>query len=191
MMRAFIAYTIPDSFKRSLSEKTAELRRQHSDFRWTPEENLHITLAFLGDIDEMAIPLLAGILEEKVPTIPKINICTDQVFTLPRHKSANVFALGLSRGEEEITMMSHYIENRLNQLTQEGKYRFRPMEKRPFNTHLTLARKGREPIRLAKDEFKPIVIDSFIEAAVLFQSELTPKGAIYTPLKEFKMEREQ
>ncbi|GHV41228.1 hypothetical protein AGMMS49546_16690 [Spirochaetia bacterium] len=86
-------------------------------------------------------------------------------------------------------MMAHYIESRLDQFTQDGKYRFRPMEKRPFNAHLTLARKGREPIRLAKDEFKPIIIDSFIQAAVLFQSELTPKGAIYTPLQELNMER--
>jgi 2'-5' RNA ligase len=84
-------------------------------------------------------------------------------------------------------MMAHYIEDRLEQYTQEGKYRFRPREKRSFNAHLTLARKGREPIRLARDALKPIILDSFIEKAVLFQSELTSKGAIYTPLKEFKL----
>jgi 2'-5' RNA ligase len=84
--------------------------------------------------------------------------------------------------------MAHYIEDRLEQYTQEGKYRFRPMEKRPFNTHLTSARKGREPIRLARDELKPILIDSFIEEVVVFQSELTSKGAIYTPLREFKLD---
>jgi 2'-5' RNA ligase len=134
MIRAFIAYTLPYSFKRSRAEKTAELRRQHPDFRWTPKENLHITLAFLGDVDETAIPLLAGILEGIIPTTPQINICTNQVFTLPRHKSANVLALGLNRGEEEIKMIAYYIEDRLEQYTQEGKYQFRPMEKRPFNT---------------------------------------------------------
>jgi 2'-5' RNA ligase len=186
MMRTFIAYTLPDSFKHSLSEKTAEFRRQHPDFRWTPDENLHITLAFLGDGNETAILLLAEILEGIIPTLSKITICTNQVFTLPRHKSANVIALGFSQGEEEIRMTAHHIEGRLDQLTKEGKYQFRPMEKRPFNAHLTLARKGRESIRLTDSELKPIKIDSFIEKAVLFQSELTPKGAIYTPLIEFK-----
>jgi 2'-5' RNA ligase len=185
MMRVFIAYTLPDSFMQSLMLETAWLRKNHPDFRWTPEQNLHITLAFLGDIDEAGVPLLAEILEEKIPATPKINISTHKVFTLPRHGNANVLALGLSRGEEEIKMTAHYIEGRMEQFTDEKRYSFRAMEKRPFNAHLTLARKGKAPIRLTQDELRPIRIESFIDKALIFQSELTPRGAVYTPLKEF------
>jgi 2'-5' RNA ligase len=86
--------------------ETAVLRKNHPDFRWIPEQNLHITLAFLGDIDEAGVLFLTEILEEKVPATPKIKICTHKVFTLPRHGNANTFALGLSCGEEEIKMMA-------------------------------------------------------------------------------------
>jgi 2'-5' RNA ligase len=189
MMRVFIAYTLSDSFKQSLMLETAAFRKNHPDFRWIPEQNLHITLAFLGDIDETGVPLLTEILEEKVPAIPKIKICTHEVFTLPRHGNANVLALGLSRGEEEIKMMAHYIAGRMEQFTNERRYSFRAMEKRPFNAHLTLARKGKAPIRLTQDELRPIPIESSIEKAVIFQSELTSKGAIYTPLKEFFLKK--
>jgi 2'-5' RNA ligase len=185
MMRVFIAYTLSDSFKHSLMLETAALRKNHPDFRWTPEQNLHITLAFLGDIDEAGVPLLTEILEEKVPRTPKIKICTYKVFTLPRHGNANVLALGLSRGEEEIKMTAHYIEGRMEQFTNERRYSFRPMEKRPFTVHLSLARKGKTPIRLTQNDLRPIPLESFIEKAVIFQSELTSKGAVYTPLKEF------
>jgi 2'-5' RNA ligase len=77
----------------------------------------------------------------------------------------------------------------MEQFTNERRYSFRAMEKRLFNAHLTLARKGKAPIRLTQDELKPIPIESFIEKAVIFQSELTSKGAIYTPLMEFFLKK--
>jgi 2'-5' RNA ligase len=189
MMRVFIAYALPDAFRQSLMRGTAALRQHHPDFRWTPEQNLHITLAFLGDIDEAGVSLLSELLEEKIPAAPAIQIRTGKVFTLPRHGNPHVLALGLSRGEEEITMTARYLAGGIARFTNEGRYPFRVMENRPFNAHLTLARKGNAPVRLTGDEAGPIPLESFIEKAVIFQSELTSKGAVYTALKEFSLHK--
>jgi 2'-5' RNA ligase len=98
-----------------------------------------------------------------------------------------VLALGFDRGHGEIAGLADSIETGLEHAAAEGRYSFRPREKRPYAGHLTIARKGKSPIALAQGEITPLRITAEINKVVVFQSELRREGALYTPLAEFPL----
>jgi len=51
-MRSFIAIEIPDSIKTELAKLQNELRRVQADVSWTKPGNIHLTLRFLGEVEE-------------------------------------------------------------------------------------------------------------------------------------------
>ena len=57
-MRAFVALTPPAAALAELEAAVAPLRAAHPDLRWTPATQWHLTLAFLGEIDERMLPEL-------------------------------------------------------------------------------------------------------------------------------------
>src|SRR5262245_66541684 len=54
-MRTFIAIEIPSEIKSALAALQNELRRAGADVSWTKPENIHLTLNFLGEVDESRI----------------------------------------------------------------------------------------------------------------------------------------
>jgi 2'-5' RNA ligase len=187
LMRAFAALPLPGDFKRSLLEKTAGLRSDHPEFRWTPEGNLHITLAFLGDLDNPGLRILLETAQNAASVTGRISAYTSRLLTFPKGRPAAALALGFDRGEREIAGLADRIEAGLEQASAEGRYPFRPREKRRFVSHLTLARKGRNPLVLVAEELAPLRIMAEINKVIVFQSELRREGAIYTPLAEFPL----
>ena len=62
-MRLFIAINLNDDFQKTLTEMQNDLRSQHVCGNYTPIENLHITLAFIGEYPDLedVMDALAGI----------------------------------------------------------------------------------------------------------------------------------
>lgn len=50
-MRLFTALVLPDDVREHLDD-FLDVRRAAGDFRWSPAETFHVTLAFAGDVDE-------------------------------------------------------------------------------------------------------------------------------------------
>ncbi|MDR2444546.1 MAG: RNA 2',3'-cyclic phosphodiesterase [Spirochaetaceae bacterium] len=186
-MRVFVALTLPDEFKAALAAKTETLRRKHPDFRWTPDRNLHITLAFLGEVERTGLHFLTGIVEDIASGTNRISLSGSRLFTLPQKKPANVLVLGFDRGREKIAYLAERIEAGLELLAADGRYSFRPREKRPFTSHLTIARKGRKPVMLSPLELIPVQIEAMAETVTVFESELLREGAEYKALAEFRL----
>jgi 2'-5' RNA ligase len=187
LIRVFAALQLPDNFRQSLLEKTAGLRSEHPEFRWTPDGNLHITLAFLGDLDIPGVRLLTETVQSAASGTGRIALCSSRLLMLPKGRPANVLALGFDRGQREIASLADSIETGLARAGAEGRYPFRPRERRPFAGHLTLARKGRSPMALAAEELAPIRITAEISKVAVFQSELRREGSVYAPLAEFSL----
>jgi 2'-5' RNA ligase len=191
-MRTFVALPLPADFKVSLEENLTTLRRNHRDLRWMSEENLHITLAFLGEIDSGGISLLIDVVHDAAEQTESIPVSAGALFTLPQQKNANTLALGFAEGNSAIAALSKKIEGGLEKITSEGVYEFRPREKRLFTAHLTIARKGSGPMKLSKEGLKMSFHPDpnpagIIDKIVVFKSELHREGAFYTPLAEFAL----
>lgn len=181
-MRIFIALKPAEEFLERLQESTRVLREKYPNFRWIPKENLHITLVFLGEVDQTALLSL----KEAVKTASEfreIHAAGGPYLFFPGRGSANALALGFNRGGDEITALS---EELLKNLDKQG---IHPggTGKNGFSPHITLARKGKEPLRFM-DNPPSISIEGLFNSLALYKSELYREGARYTILEQHQLE---
>ncbi len=99
-MRLFVALVPPDDVLAEIAEGFARYRREWSDLRWMPREQWHVTLAFLGEVDEA----LLGPLEERLSRAVSRHDAMTMTFTgtgaFPSPARARVFWTGLTEGPE-------------------------------------------------------------------------------------------
>ncbi len=183
-IRAFIAADIdePDIVDKIRVVKKS-LTGDNFKIKFVEDENLHLTLKFLGEVDERLIPQI----EEKMLNIKAssftITLKNIGVFTpsYPR-----VLWIGVERGASNLAELASNINVNLSGLG------FRE-EKKDFTPHLTIGRvkyvKNKsqliEKIQALKDlDFGSMTIKCF----KLKKSTLTPNGPIYETIKEFRLE---
>ena len=209
-MRIFVAINLPKYFSTQLDEELQTVKQEHKDYRWVYTENMHITLAFLGELDDYGLSILEKVVEKTIEKIKKSTFTTGKMIDIPigvyrdkyygfvRQKKVNGIALSIEKGIEEIKAISEIIENFLVEIGKNNNYEFRTKEKRPFIPHITLARKGRNPMRYLSYHYKneSFSIQGFIDNITIFKSEIfkgnpnrqhkeIPK---YTPIKIYKIE---
>ncbi|MDR0561589.1 MAG: RNA 2',3'-cyclic phosphodiesterase [Spirochaetaceae bacterium] len=178
-MRIFVALNLPGSLVEALAESAQALRERYPDARWTPEDHLHITLAFLGDIEEPGVTLLREAADRAVQGRTPFALHTGKLFTLPRGKPAKVLAVSIEEGRTAIAALAEAVENRLA----EADYPFRPAEKRAFVPHITLARRRNLPLKLLpEDRDRSLRAEGIAEGLTVFKSDLYRGGPVYTPL---------
>jgi RNA 2',3'-cyclic 3'-phosphodiesterase len=184
VIRAFVAVKLDSPLVRKLCELAAELKADLPGVRWVPPENLHLTLKFLGAVNEERIEGIAKGLAEALRDFPRFSIHAKGLGVFPDLRRARVLWVGLqgaSLGE-----LAAQIETALESA---GFAR----ETRAFAPHLTIGRwrqydgspvKLRQELERSKErEFG----SSPVEEIILFQSVLRRQGAVYHPLKLFPL----
>jgi 2'-5' RNA ligase len=183
-MRVFAALKLPPDFRSSLEENLRVLRERYPRFRWTGEENLHITLAFLGEIEKPGLIILEEAAERAIRGRGPIPISGERF--LPRGRDPRVLALGIEEGREALAALAAALEGALAALGKERGCPVRPPEKRPFRAHITLARRGASPLEPVPDPAFPL--RGTLRELAIFRSELFPEGPRYTPLKVYPLD---
>ena len=180
-MRIFIALEAGGDFPESLVQGLLPLKNKYPQFRWIPKENLHVTLVFLGEVDEKLLPLIKEAMEETAGR-GSIKVTGGKLFSLPHNKNANVLALGFREGGAEIASLTAKIRDNLKvrNLLPVGE------EKKNFLPHITVARKGREPLLFGEDGLE-IPVQGVFAGLGLYKSELMPQGARYTALASYPL----
>ena len=160
---------------------------------WVKPGNIHLTLKFLGDTDPDRIPGIQNKLTETLAPFEPFQLSLDSAGVFPNVKNPRVLWIGLKDSNETLRTLQTAIENSLESLGF-------PIEQRPFSPHLTLARiKSPKGIKSPKEkqEFKD-ELDAVNQEGIdphpfevgeihLYESQLTPKGSIYTVLANFKL----
>lgn len=175
--RLFIAIDLPEEVR----EELCRLRTPIPGARWVPANQLHLTLAFLGDVEpERVIELterVAGL------TAPPFQLRFDRTGCFPSRMRPRVLWVGL---KPEPLLIS--LADRLRELLRACAI---PQEERPFAPHITLARlKLPAPRESAPFLDRPLQLQRpsvTVREFILFESSLTPAGAIHTPLKHFPL----
>jgi 2'-5' RNA ligase len=180
VIRAFVAIEIDSQLVRQISAVVADLKPLIDGIRWVSQNNFHLTLKFLGNIEENKIELIAEALELALRPFPRFTINAKGLGVFPDLRRPRVLWIGLE-GKKLLDLVSK-IETVLNPLG------FSP-EKREFHPHLTVGRWrqfDRASTKLAgvlekwqRYEFG----ESTVAEVIFFQSELKRNGAIYHPLK--------
>jgi 2'-5' RNA ligase len=197
VIRAFLAVALSQELRAGLATVQQELKHRiepelKRDMRisWTQPASIHLTLKFLGDMDEQAIDPLLVVVEQAIGSQIAVNVPLERLGAFPRPQSPRVLWVGplenWDRGAEakRIAEIHGAIEQACEGL---GFLR----ETKPFSPHLTLARirVGERQVgaALAKGGVldRPLSLGSLaVESVVLMKSELKPTGSVYTKLWE-------
>lgn len=177
MIRLFVGISIPAEIKMHLSLMAAGL----PGARWTREESYHLTLRFIGEVDQ-------GIAEDIDVALGEIgiepfDITLSGMGFFGKAKAARALWVGVERNETLIRLQ-HKIEIALQRLGL-------PAEERKFSPHVTLARLRGTPVRRLETYIAdhgafsagPFQTDTF----TLFSSFRSSSGAIYTPEAEYEL----
>lgn len=181
-VRAFIAVEIDPQAKQKISELITRLKKSEADAKWITENQMHLTLKFLGNISQDKIKEISDALSLISNDFKPFAITFSGIGAFPNMNHARVIWLGIDKGAEALMMLNEKIENTLE------KYGFKK-DGREFSPHLTLARvrSGKNIAGLAT-LIKETVFDSgkdtLVNKLTLFQSVLNPKGAVYTVISE-------
>ncbi|MEA1926778.1 MAG: RNA 2',3'-cyclic phosphodiesterase [Candidatus Auribacterota bacterium] len=185
-IRTFIAIGVPEKLKAEIGKISSFISSQIPGVRWVSSENLHITLKFLGDIEESMIPDIQEVLNQVAQNHLPISSKFGGVGVFPNIRRPGIIWLGLTEGSEELTVLVSDISAGLSRLG------FKP-ERRKFTPHLTLGRvkKRVRPAGLREiletDEGKFSTGRLKINMLLLKKSTLTSNGAIHQILSEHYM----
>jgi 2'-5' RNA ligase len=180
-IRTFIAIEVPEEVKEKIN--SLQERLTEGPYRKKPK-NIHLTLKFLGNIDADRIDSLGKALETACKNIGPFIVTVEGLGAFPNLKTPRVLWVGIV-GSAELTHLYRNIEEELHKIGFEK-------EHRPFHPHLTLLRvKSRDEGRRLAERVKDIKSDlkeTFsTDEFILFKSELSPKGAEYSPLKRIRL----
>ena len=175
MIRLFVALEMPPAHKQRLLSLCHGVR----DARWVTEENLHLTLRFIGEVEE---PLVADIVAAlQSITAETFPLTLDGVGHFKTGRRIRSLWAGVAPSDALLNLQDR-IDAALRRagVAPDG---------RRFTPHITLARlKGGTPERIgswiesnAAFWAEPFTIEHF----TLFESYLTHTGSIYTPVEAF------
>ena len=142
MRRLFIAINLPENIKREIKNIISEIELD-ADAHWTPPENWHLTLTFLGYQMNESIPEITKSMEQTIEALSreialekKIKIEFEKIILAPPHKPSRMIWLV---GSKETSKILGEIKNKLEDELVKNGVRFK-RENRGYNAHLTLAR---------------------------------------------------
>jgi 2'-5' RNA ligase len=180
-IRSFLAFDIEDEgIIRRLSDIQGLLADTPANLKLVKPQNIHLTVRFLGNIFQ---PMVDAIHEEmKQVSFAPFEVELRGIGVFPRLSYPRVVWAGIERGAEEFANIFEQLEPRLRGLGFKS-------DRKGFSPHLTIARvrSGRNKAQLAKliGELKDYNIGSIKAMCMrLKKSVLTPKGPIYTTLRE-------
>ena len=188
-MRCFIAIDIDDQTRKALARLQNELQGKadikKSDAKWVNPETIHLTLKFLGEIkDELAVDV-CNITGDVASRHEAFELDVESVGHFGG-ASARVLWVGTGQNHDKMLQLQEDLEQQLDLAGW-------PREARKFSGHLTLCRirNTGAGIKLAQmvSEYKDFKLGTMpADSVSVYQSQLTPKGPIYTVLGKYELQ---
>jgi len=180
-IRSFIAFDLNnESLLKKFEETQRRLIETGADLNLVEPKNIHITMRFLGDISPNMVDSIHEAM--KKVSFSAFDCEIRGLGAFPTLRYARVVWAGIRKGADELKNIFEQLEPNLHQLG------FKP-DPKGFSPHLTLARvkTGRNKAELANcvQELADYHF-GFVRAECLRlkKSVLTPKGPIYSTLRE-------
>ena len=185
--RLFIALPLTSSAQATLGAVQQDLAGTHASVRCPAPENIHLTLKFIGDVEDAAVAPIKDVVETVARETEAFEWELSSLGTFPQKEFPRVVWVGVGAGTDPIATLADRMEEQLAPL---GIAR----ADRPFSPHITIARirthrqRGRakneeREIRGAVTRLRLPPCDPLAgDAVILYRSQLSPGGARYTAL---------
>jgi 2'-5' RNA ligase len=180
-IRTFIGVDVGKAIRGRIVALQENLARAGSDVKWVEPDNLHVTLLFLGEVDEREITAVCRAIAAAAAKQPPFTMSVEKAGCFPTPRRPRVIWVGVGEGSEALGALHAALEPPLMEL---GCYR---REERRYTPHITMGRVKTDrssetlPAALTKQE-------SWIGGAIevkevlVMSSELTSKGPVYAVL---------
>jgi len=183
-VRTFIAIALSDEIRTRLAAAQERLRAANCPVKWVKPDLMHVTLRFLGEIQEPAIPDIERTLASAAHGVRPFQVTVAGLGAFPERGAPRVLWAGLS-DNGSLALLNRRIEDSLSQLG------FAPQD-RPFSPHLTLGRvkdpRRAHALRRLLDKHASATFGSCtIEELLLILSVVSPAGPTYTPLRRQRL----
>jgi 2'-5' RNA ligase len=176
-MRLFFAIELGDAVLDLLDEATAPLRAEAPELAWVPRDKRHLTLKFLGEVEEASASRLVEAADRAAARQPSMAMHVREVGAFPNFRRARVVWIGVEQ-EPRLELLHHDLELACAESGFE-------VEGRPFRPHITLARVRAplpaERLRALARGARRVRMEAIVqvERITLFESMLAPAGARY------------
>jgi 2'-5' RNA ligase len=185
-VRTFIAIDVSKAIRDRLLALQENLSRTGNDVKWVEAENLHVTLLFLGEVDQRDVPAVCRVVGDSCREHSPFLLSVETAGCFPNPRRPRVLWAGVGAGTQEVCALHDALEPPLLDL---GCYR---KEDRKYPPHITLGRvrSDRPADRLAQALAKQAGWkggETMVSEIHVMSSELTPQGPVYTVMSRAKL----
>lgn len=186
MTRTFLALELPDAVRNALRRRIERLARMIPEVRWVDPAGLHVTLAFLGELDDAQLEAATESAATAAGIHAPFSLRLAGLGTFGSARSPRVVWVGLAGEKTQLLALQTAVADEL------AAHGF-PREERPFSPHLTLAR-IKKPLSddalatLARVQHEPPPDATWrADAIAVMKSELLRPAARYTALSRWPL----
>ena len=187
--RLFVAVDLTRDARARLADAVMQLRASLRDagmdggFRWVAPANLHITLRFLGEVDDATVPDVVAGMSGGLGG-PAGRVMFGGLGTFPPSGRPRVVHAAVAAGSPLLGTLRDLVDARLAGVCAWER------ETRPFDPHLTLAR-ARDSARFDVAAFRALIeatawpeVPMEVTRVTLFRSVTRPSGPEYSVLAQ-------
>ncbi len=183
--RAFVAIPLPDAVRERLGAIQDHLRPARADVKWVDPGLMHVTLKFLGDLADAGRAVLEEGLRRVAADAAPFDLAVGGLGTFPASGSPRVVWAGVSAEAGRLAALAAAVE----QAADAAGF---PPEGRPYSPHITLGRvkspRNAHALRPVLDRRRTEAAGAWrVDAFVLYRSDLSPRGPIYTEVGRFTL----
>ena len=186
-MRLFIAINLPKNIKDSLFKSQKSISGNLAKINWVAKKNLHITLKFLGNVEDNKIENLIELASKAVAGTGSFKAKFKGVGTFPGGSNPRIIWVGTDEGGDKLCNLAKNLEETLSNAGYKS-------EEREFRPHITIGRiKGKTGLDKLKEKLLAHKESEFGEALIdrihVMKSTLTPKGPLYEKIQPLDLAR--
>ncbi len=177
-MRTFLAVDIDKNARSLVSQAISRIDVSKAKVKWVADQNLHVTLRFLGEVDDSKLPGICQLVADAASEVAAFDFRVSEIVCVPKAGPVRMFWAGVTDPTGQMNLL---YENISLLLEAEGY----PPETRPFLPHITLGRVkvdhtggqlAGQVAQFAGCDFGLVCADS----VTVYGSNLTPAGPVYS-----------
>ena len=181
----FIAVELPEEVKGKIGGLIEKLKVSGAAVRWVEQKNLHVTLKFLGWVDDARISEVVELTEKTAKGKKAFQAGFQGIGSFPAGESPRVIWAGINEGGDKFKQLTEELEKNFSQAG------FRS-EERGFSSHITIGRvndnKGVDELKEKMAALNEVKLGEALIASVsVMKSTLTPNGPRYEKIKEVRL----